>query len=369
LNEIHSLEETVEIKQKILLEPKKGFTGNFNYWFGLYLAYKAKTLALKNIRQDFSYWEAKITKSGIEKKREVVNNIAKLGDKTLKNYFNAIYPFYQLLIQMKAKSLLQITNKVIAYWLTEHTDIWASSTKLNRLDILLDFFSFIKKNSYIKENLDYLNLDRKELIKYIEKESKVVESLSIDDFTKFIGYASNLKYNKNKKTSFEEARDRLILLMFCYGGFRTSELLSIKIDNIEYRSEDDWSFYYIKVIGKGNKERIILIDALDIEQQYEEYMQYRTKLNLNNEFLFVTKNNTQMQPMAIYRIVSRALEKQNIKSSKKGAHILRHSYATYLLHSGVPINIVKQLLGHESILTTQKYLHVKPEDIKHWIKT
>jgi integrase/recombinase XerC len=117
------------------------------------------------------------------------------------------------------------------------------------------------------------------------------------------------------------------------------------------------------VIGKGNKERIIPFGsyARDILLKYLENRTQIVAENVDN--VFVLKNGKAMYPVAIQRLVKKYL---TIASSthKKSPHILRHSFATHLLNKGASIRVVKDLLGHESLSTTQVYTHLSIDHLK-----
>jgi integrase/recombinase XerC len=118
----------------------------------------------------------------------------------------------------------------------------------------------------------------------------------------------------------------------------------------------------IKVIGKGNKERILPISpALAVELQL--YIHQKPTEAQGNPYLFVAENGKMLQPRAVYSFVKKYLA-QVTTLQKKSPHILRHSFATHLMNNGADLNAVKELLGHSSLAATQVYTHNTIDQLK-----
>ena len=165
--------------------------------------------------------------------------------------------------------------------------------------------------------------------------------------------------------SFENASssgERLILEMLYGCGLRRSELLAINDNDINPYSKE------LKVLGKGNKHRIIPIPdgLLDRIKRWQEERNKLYPLLSEPRPLFVTKRG-RMSATTLYNLVHRAL--QNSSVHQKSPHTLRHSFATQLLNSGADINSVKNLLGHSNLGATQIYTHLAFSEIsKEWVK-
>ena len=148
------------------------------------------------------------------------------------------------------------------------------------------------------------------------------------------------------------------LELFYQSGIRLSELINIKIDDCDFKKKE------LKVLGKRNKERIIPLTD-NILSILEQYMLMRKKNTPSLDFCFLFFSNTGIKsyPKMIYRIVNSYL---SLVSSvrKKSPHVLRHAFATHLLNRGADLNAIKELLGHDSLLSTQIYTHVSSEKIK-----
>jgi integrase/recombinase XerC len=159
------------------------------------------------------------------------------------------------------------------------------------------------------------------------------------------------------QNTFEGIRDRTILELFYAAGIRRAELLDLKITDLSLKEG------LIRVLGKGEKERVIPIGGYAIEQ-LNKYLPLRMSyVTPEVEELFILKSGQKMYPMAIHRIISKYLQKiSDIK--KKSPHILRHSFATHLMNRGADIRAVKDLLGHTNLSTTQIYTHTSIDHLK-----
>ena len=150
----------------------------------------------------------------------------------------------------------------------------------------------------------------------------------------------------------------LIISLFYETGIRLSELINAK------ESDINEAYQQIKILGKGNKERIIPIGA-SLLQSLKEYITLKPNNSANN--IFVNAKGKPLQPRTIYGFV-----KENLALvttiQKKSPHVLRHSFATHLMNNGAEINAVKELLGHSSLAATQVYTHNTIEKLKNAYK-
>ena len=156
---------------------------------------------------------------------------------------------------------------------------------------------------------------------------------------------------------FEQVRNRLIVMMLYETGMRRAELLDLLDRNVDTASGE------LKVHGKRDKDRIIPFGT-ELAQAIDSYRLLRDELVRGCEHFFVKEDGNPLYPMLVYRIVRRALQEVGV-TSKRSPHVLRHSFATAMLNDGAAINSVKELLGHESLATTQIYTHVTFSELKN----
>ena len=197
----------------------------------------------------------------------------------------------------------------------------------------------------------YLFLQKREVISFIVPEIKTPKIgiklpnyLTIEEVDKLLS-APDIN-------TFKGLRDKTMLEIMYSCGLRVSELISLKKKDINIKNS------FIRIIGKGNKERIIPIGEIALEylNKYFELLSYNSKLN-NSKNVFINKNGLPLTRQDFFKIIKYYSVKANINKNIS-PHTLRHSFATHLLENGAPLIAVKNLLGHESINTTQIYTHV-----------
>jgi integrase/recombinase XerC len=153
---------------------------------------------------------------------------------------------------------------------------------------------------------------------------------------------------------------RMILEVFYNTGMRISELINLK------ETQVDAAYSQIKVLGKGNKERIIPISN-QLVTAVLKYVKEKPAAGKHVPNVFVTEKGRPLYPKQVYNIVAKNL---NLVTTvrKKSPHILRHSFATHLTNNGADLNAVKELLGHSSLAATQVYTHNSIEKLKEVFK-
>ncbi|WP_139421704.1 site-specific tyrosine recombinase XerD [Chryseobacterium mulctrae] len=146
-----------------------------------------------------------------------------------------------------------------------------------------------------------------------------------------------------------------------YGcGLRVSELIDIKISNINFKEN------YIKVIGKGNKTRFVPLAQYTAKllKEYITEVRSKNKANKKNEdTLFLNSRGTSMSRVIVFIIIKELTDKAGV-SKKISPHTFRHSFATHLLQNGADLRYIQEMLGHSSITTTGIYTHLKTEELR-----
>ena len=151
-------------------------------------------------------------------------------------------------------------------------------------------------------------------------------------------------------------RDALMLRMLYETGMRRSELTGLKESSV------DLSALTIKVLGKRNKERIIPIES-ELAHNISEYLALKRQTLPPTEWLFTGKKGGQLLPQVLYTIVRRYMVPLS-NADRISPHVFRHSFATHILNEGGDLEAIRQLLGHESLSTTEVYTHVTREHLK-----
>ena len=165
---------------------------------------------------------------------------------------------------------------------------------------------------------------------------------------------------KNKNKIFRK-RDYAIVMLFLNCGLRLSELSSIYLNKIK---EDT-----LTVVGKGNKERTIYLNEACIHA-INDYIRVRPKDALDNEALFLSMRKQRMSNRAIQHMIDKYLKQAGFDTSIYSTHKLRHTAATLMYkHGNVDIRALQEILGHESVSTTQIYTHVDDERLREAVKS
>ena len=193
---------------------------------------------------------------------------------------------------------------------------------------------------------DYITNDPAMLIENPKIGLKLPEVLSVDEIELII---SSIDLS-NKQGE----RNRAILETLYSCGLRVTELINLKISNINFKEG------YIKVIGKGDKERLTPIgsNALKYISIYVNEVRILQKISKNHEdFVFLNNRGSKLSRVMIFTIIKRIVDKVGIKK-KVSPHTFRHSFATHLIEGGADLRAVQEMLGHESITTTEIYTHL-----------
>lgn len=157
---------------------------------------------------------------------------------------------------------------------------------------------------------------------------------------------------------FEQIRNKLIIDLFYTTGIRRAELIHLKLNDV------DFSVALIKVVGKRNKERLVPVLPVLVEQLLL-YKSERALLDtvVDEDYFFLSKKGLKLNESFVYRLINTYFSMVSEKV-KKSPHILRHSFATHLLNNGADLNSVKELLGHASLASTQVYTHNSLSELK-----
>ena len=250
-----------------------------------------------------------------------------------------------LLSDFEQENLIEVNYSQVRSWIVSLVDAGISNASVNRkISSLKSYYKFLLKTKLIEASplLKHKSLktQRKLQIPFSEKE--------LDEVLFQIKYPGG----------FEGIRDKLIIDLFYTTGVRRTELINLKVSNI------DQSGLTLKVLGKRNKERILPI-LPNVLQEIKGYISEKSNLEqvIDGEYLFVTAKGNKLNDSFVYRIINNYFSNVSEKV-KKSPHILRHTFATHLLNNGADINSVKELLGHSSLASTQVYTHSSLTELK-----
>lgn len=263
---------------------------------------------------------------------------------TIINYGKDLKLFLDFLKCQSIEKINQINYSVLRKYLSFlYEKDYSKKTISRNISTLRSFFKYQMKKKYIEEN-PMLFIENPKLDKKLPKilySNDLETLLNIPDCNTTLGQ-----------------RDSAILEMFYSTGIRVSELVNLKITDINFTDKR------IKILGKGSKERYVLYGSV-LEKKLALYLEngYQ-KLNKNKvDFIFLNKNGNPLTTRGVETILDQILKKSGL-NYHISPHVLRHTFATDMLNNGADLKIVQELLGHENLATTQIYTHVSNERLR-----
>lgn len=225
------------------------------------------------------------------------------------------------------KSIHTLSNKTVAHQIT----------------VIHSLYNFLMNDGYITsnpcENISSPKLEKK-LPNFLTEE-EINRLLDIEFLTPY------------------DYRNKAMLELLYASGLRITELLNLQLTDIDLKNQ------FVRVLGKGRKERIVPIGEIAtkyVKLYLEEYRLGLLKKKMS-DYLFISNASTKMTRQGFFKIIKKECQKKHI-NKEISPHTIRHSFATHLLANGADIRIIQELLGHEDISTTQVYTHVVNEKLK-----
>jgi integrase/recombinase XerC len=259
------------------------------------------------------------------------------------SYRKDLLDFSLFLLKTEAhQDFNKVDKKIIRNFMTELSESKISKRSINRkLSSLRSFFLFLLKVGDIVvsplENIQSLKFYAEKQIPFSEAEMVALASIE----------------NKPKSGSFLK---ELIIETLYQTGMRKAELTSLLLNHVDFSKKE------LKVIGKGNKSRIIPISDQLVES-FKRYLKVRKPLEENEMYFFINEKGKKVNDKFVYSAVNTYLSLVTSKT-KTSPHILRHSFATHVLENGAEISKVKKLMGHSSLASTQVYTTANIEQLK-----
>jgi integrase/recombinase XerC len=268
------------------------------------------------------------------------------SENTILSYQNDLKSFFEFIfLEYSITDIKEISTSMIRTWLASLKENKISSKSINRkISSLKSFFRYQLRT----RNIEVSPVVSISSLKVNRQLPSFIDEKDIDDLLK----------NDFFPSTFKGQTDYLIFEILYQTGIRRSELITLKEKDI------DRSSCIIKVLGKGNKERLIPVNK-QLLTAIDDYISVKRKQFSDSaeNFLLVNKNAKKLDPKYIYNIVKENLGKVST-NQRKGPHSLRHTFATHLINNGAPINAIKELLGHSSLAATQIYAHNTIEKLK-----
>ncbi len=265
------------------------------------------------------------------------------SEKTIENYELDIIKYEQFLnvnnLDYTKISYLNITDYLIYL---NKLDLKSSSIARN-LSALRSYYNYLLKKNIVNTNIF-------KLVSSPKREKKLPNYLQYNEFESILNSCGNDNLG---------IRNRAIVELLLASGLRVSELVNIKLNDLDFNEKS------IRVIGKGKKERIVYFGdyALRSLNEYLESSREYLLKSKNNEYLFINHLGDKITTRGITDILDRLLELTAIEK-KVSPHTFRHSFATMLLNEGANTKVVQELLGHASMKTTSIYTHLSNDKLR-----
>jgi integrase/recombinase XerC len=265
---------------------------------------------------------------------------------TVESYASDLQFFYEYMQdQYEITAIAEVQASMIRGWLASMKEDGHSAKSINRrISALKSFYRFLQRKGILSATPTSMISAPK-----INKRLPVyVEIKDLETLFRHVEFPD----------SWTGRMEKIVFAIFYATGMRLSELTGLR------ESQVDFSKSVLKILGKGNKERIIPMSA-ELKQLLQEYVKEK-QLNfkeLTHEYLLMNEKGKPLNPRYVQTIVKKYLTLVTT-IEKKSPHVLRHSFATHLMNNGAELNAVKELLGHSSLAATQIYTHNTIEKLK-----
>lgn len=267
------------------------------------------------------------------------------SDDTVKAYGEDIRQFQEFGGEdVGLQSPSEVVVDVVREWMIHLMNLGYATTSVNRkLSSLRSYYKYLLRKGEVK--VDPLRKitgpkNKKNLPVFV-KENEMNRLLDDEDFGE----------------GFEGCRDHLVIAMFYATGMRLSELIGLDDGDVDFAAS------VIKVTGKRNKQRLIPFGE-ELRVEMEAYVKQRDEsVPVRSGAFFVRKTGERLYPNIVRKIVTRNLSKV-VTVKKRSPHVLRHTFATSMLNHEAELGAIKELLGHESLATTEIYTHTTFEELK-----
>jgi integrase/recombinase XerC len=265
----------------------------------------------------------------------------RFSEHTIKSYATDLKQFTSFLSSefQIIDEINEISFQIIRTWIASLLEKGISPRSVNRkISTLKTYFKFLIREGELIEN---------PMTKVVAPKSKKRLPVFIEE-DQIASLLNEVQFEKD----FVGQRNKLIIELFYVTGIRLSELINIKISDVDFNNQS------IKVLGKRNKERIIPLSSNVVND-----LNIFIENNQQNKYLFTNLEGNKLYNKLVYRLVNKYIGEIS-SVNKKSPHILRHTFATHMLNNGADINAIKELLGHANLSATQVYTHNTIEKLK-----
>lgn len=232
---------------------------------------------------------------------------------------------------------------------------YSAASVRRKLAALRAFMSFAKDEGHVSVNpFDGLKLR-------VRMPKRLPRTIPLEEMEKLFRYLSGQDKTQLVGSQLQGARDRAVVEMLIATGLRVSELCALNVGDV------DWSGGTIRVVGKGDKERLAVLGDRRTLDTLAGYLQLRPA-STPQEALFLNRSGERLSARAVRDMLGRRCAEAGV-TTHVAPHMFRHTFATWLLEQGVDIRYIQQLLGHSSLRTTEVYTHVAPVKLREILRS
>lgn len=265
------------------------------------------------------------------------------SDNTIRNY-EIDLDEYKVFLDHKGITNYNVDYKIVREYIEYLNKLnYKSNTISRRISALRSFYKFLYKKNKV-------SINPMVLINNPKKEKELPKFLYVNEIEELLSQMDN---------SIQGIRDHLIIELLYSTGIRVSELVNIKIKDIDFNNK------IIKIIGKGSKERIVIYGSYlkNVLNNYLNNSRCFIKNYNNTDYLVINMNGNKITDRSIRNIINKYMKMTTIQK-RISPHTLRHTFATHLLDNGCDLRAVQELLGHSDLGTTQIYTHISNERLR-----
>lgn len=260
---------------------------------------------------------------------------------TILNYRKDLMEFLELINNKDLSKVVKDDVRIYLKILFDNDN--KASTVSRKISTLKSFYKFMKENKFI-------SINPVSSIKYPKKEKNLPKFVQYNELEDLILISKNGELGD---------RNNLIIELMYSTGVRVSELVNIKISDIDFTNKR------IRILGKGSYERFVFFGEYANEALVKYISEKRIQLlkGQENDYLFLNKDGRKITTRGVFKVIDNIIKETSIKT-KVSPHTLRHTFATHLLDNGCDLRSVQEMLGHKNINSTEVYTHVTSERLK-----
>ncbi|WP_457597333.1 tyrosine-type recombinase/integrase [Hydrogenimonas sp.] len=339
------------------LDCEESFDRTLLFWMSRYLHGKLNSLSNRQVKDPDALMriiaDLRTGVSSIEELSRLAKAARNAGLIGINTYYKPLEKLYRYLTALGLRSMKEIDEELIADFLVSATARLSDATKKNYRIAMINFFGYIdKQNGESDGSAHHFGIELKNWGGLRGKSgTKLPAYMQESEVERFIEAIETYPFRADVA-----ARNRLLIKLILFTGIRVGEALQLKTNDLI----PDGDVYLIRITGKGNKARIVMIRQAHIKSYLREWLAVKPCDTL----LFCNKKGTPLTQAYVSRIVEKILMKAGIRKEKNGAHMLRHTFATMLYLKKKDLVLVQEALGHASLDTSRIYTHFDKERLK-----